>query len=579
MTLRNCATRLSETLVSEMCFWKVAQLCLGTVCLFTAAEEVACAIDSITDTTASAGLIFEASDADDFTSEFTPTEFAFEGSTRATPESPDDSATKITPPDQVTQKPVAPKPPAPKPAKKKLPPAFPGPKNLPPTGPYKVNFFENDFSARGKPGTDYVFGEEYKLMKFEMLDTNFVFSSGGEFRYRYMNQNNRLQPGGPGKDTYDLTRWRHYFDLKAGENFRFYVEGIDAGCFGEDLPLQGTDQNRWDLQNYFMDVELFETGTGTHTVRVGRQELLFGRQRLVSPLDWANTRRNFEGINYIVKEKDYKLNVFCVNPVNSATGYRFVYIYDHIFDVANRNVFFSGAYYSYTGLENTNIDLYYLWIDAKIHDPIRADGNRHTVGSRYSQLIPQDDGRVWDLDAEGGYQFGSDNGKDVQAGFATGILGHTWKNAFWSPRISGLFYYGSGDLSQTDNQDNTFYTMFPLGHAYWALTDNLTGQNLLDYAIQVDVKPTTKTGLTSAYHFFDLASGQDRAYNVAGLPVGSPGNGTDLGQALDLYGYYAFNSNFDIQAGYSWFWYGEFINRTTPRNHATQFYIQTSFRY
>lgn len=572
-------TRPSETLVSEMCFWKVVQLCLGTVCLFTAAEEVACAIDSITDATASAGLIFEASDADDFTSEFTPTEFAFEGSTRATPENPDDPAAKITPPDQVTQKPVAPKPPAPKPAKKKLPPVFPGPKNLPPTGPYKVNFFENDFSAQGKPGTDYVFGEEYKLMKFEMLDTNFVFSSGGEFRYRYMNQNNRLQPGGPGKDTYDLTRWRHYFDLKAGENFRFYVEGIDAGCFGEDLPLQGTDQNRWDLQNYFMDVEVFETGTGTHTVRVGRQELLFGRQRLVSPLDWANTRRNFEGINYIVKEKDYKLNVFCVNPVNSATGYRFVYIYDHVFDVANRNVFFSGAYYSYTGLENTNIDLYYLWIDAKIHDPIRADGNRHTVGSRYSRLIPQDDGRVWDLDAEGGYQFGSDNGKDVQAGFATGILGHTWKNAFWSPRVSGLFYYGSGDLSQTDNQDNTFYTMFPLGHAYWALTDNLTGQNLLDYAIQVDVKPTTKTGLTSAYHFFDLASGQDRAYNVAGLPVGSPGNGTDLGQALDLYGYYAFNPNFDVQAGYSWFWYGEFINRTTPRNHATQFYIQTSFRY
>jgi hypothetical protein len=28
---------------------------------------------------------------------------------------------------------------------------------------------------------------------------------------------------------------------------------------------------------------------------VGRQELLYGAQRLISPLDWANTRRTFEG--------------------------------------------------------------------------------------------------------------------------------------------------------------------------------------------------------------------------------------------------------------------------------------------
>ncbi len=138
------------------------------------------------------------------------------------------------------------------------------------------------------------------------------------------------------------------------------------------------------------------------------------------------------------------------------------------------------------------------------------------MGSRFTKLIPQDGGRVWDIDAEGGFQFGEDNDQDVRAGFAT----ESWaipEECSWSPRISGLLFYGSGDNSPTDGQNNTFYTMFPLGHAYWAISDNLSGQNLLNYGIQADVKPTAKTGITTAYHFFNLASDGDRAYNVAGL--------------------------------------------------------------
>jgi hypothetical protein len=34
-------------------------------------------------------------------------------------------------------------------------------------------------------------------------------------------------------------------------------------------------------------------------VRVGRQELLYGSQRLISTLDWANTRRTFQGENLL----------------------------------------------------------------------------------------------------------------------------------------------------------------------------------------------------------------------------------------------------------------------------------------
>ncbi|QDT57224.1 hypothetical protein Pan44_52920 [Caulifigura coniformis] len=462
---------------------------------------------------------------------------------------------------------------------KKTPPAFPGPKVLPPTGPYKPLFFDNDFSSKDKPGEPDILGEEAKLMKFELFDTDFVFSTGGELRHRYMNQDNRLQPGGPGHDTYNLLRWRHYVDLKAGDTFRFYVEGINADSWGEDLPIQPTDVNRWDLLNAFVDVHLFDTDTGSHTLRYGRQELLFGRQRLVSPLDWANTRRNFEGFRYMVKDKDWKFDAFAVNPVNSATGYRNVFEFDNKFDKANRDVWFSGTYFTYTGIENANLDLYWLWLNNTEPVAGRADGRRHTLGSRYSWLVPIEQERVWDFDVEGAYQFGDDDGERVNAGFITAVAGHTWKKALWTPRLSGLAYFGSGDVDRSDGQTNTFDVLFPLGHAYWALSDNLSGQNLIDLCAQLEVKPTAKSSLVGAYHKFRLASDDDVVYNVAGAPFGTPNNGTDVGDALDVYGYYAFNANLDIQMGYSWFWYGEFIERTVPRDDASQFYVQTSLRY
>lgn len=469
----------------------------------------------------------------------------------------------------------------PQPPPKPAPPVFPGPKTLPPTGPWKPLYFDNDFSYKSKPDHEYLFGEEFKnLILNDDSDNPLTFSAGGEVRHRYMNENNRLRPGGPIHTDYNLWRWRQYADLRWGD-IRIYGEGIEADSFGSVAPDQAIDVNRWDIQNLFVDYTFYHDEGESHTLRYGRQELLFGRQRLVSPLDWANTRRNFEGVRYLAKVEDMKMDLFVTHPVNSATGFQPVGTYDSRFDQPNYHVWFSGAYFSYTGLENTVIDNYWLYLDTgSTQDPTKPDGRRHLLGSRLARLLPvAEAARVWDFDTEYGIQLGTDNGESVLAGFYSHCIGHTWKTAPLSPRLSHTFYYGSGDRSPGSGHNNTFNTLFPLGHAYWAISDNLSGQNLYDLAVQADVKPTQQTTFTSAYHWFELASNGDRLYNVAGAPVGKPGNGRDIGQALDLYGSYSYNANFDIQVGYSWFWYGEYIQRTAPRNDATQFYVQTSFRY
>lgn len=466
--------------------------------------------------------------------------------------------------------------------KKKVPPAFPGPKTLPPTGPYKPLFFQNDFSYKKDPEHDYVLGEELKDMEAELFGVPLSVSTGGEIRYRFMNEDNRLRPGGPLHADYNLWRWRHYVDTKLGD-FRVYAELLDASAYDSEGPDQPIDVNRWDLQNLFADWVFLDGDLGKHTFRYGRQELLFGRQRLVSPLDWANVRRNFQGYHYLLKGDSYSFDAFAVNPVNTANGYALLADHDNGFDKPDRNVWFGGTYYSYTGWKDTVLDAYWLFVDTNSKAAVKPDVHRHTFGSRWGHSIPITDGagsdvRVWDLDFEGGVQAGDDKTRDVIAGFFTGIVGHTWKKPSWTPRFSGLFYYSSG-TTDAKGDNNTFNVLFPLAHAYWALSDNLSGQNLFDYSLQFDMKPTKKTAFTSAVHWFRLASSADTAYNVAQVPVGKPNHGTDLGTALDLYGYYAFNPNFDVQMGYSWFWYGSYIEQTAPRGDATQLYIQTSLRY
>jgi Alginate export len=484
----------------------------------------------------------------------------------------------------------APKPaaPAPKPAapKKKAPPVFPPPKVLNQPGPWKPVYYDNDFSFKKDPKHEHVFGEELKDIQGELFGEKLVFSTGGELRHRYMFDDNRLRPGPAQQNNFNQWRWRHYADLKIGDVIRGYVEGIDASTFGNRSPDQAIDVDRWDLLNAFVDVKVFELDGKPQYLRYGRQELIYGRQRLISPLDWANTRRTFEGFKYMHRQGDWKVDVFSVRPVSASTGFNTVARNDNAFDQPNYHVLFSGAYASYGGWENTNLDLYYLWLHDSKPRVGFADGDRHSTGARYTRLFPVTDGcgkddRVWDIDIEGAYQFGRDNNQEVQAGFATFITGHTWKKIPWSPRLSGGYYLATGDRTPTDGMNNTFFTYFPLGHAYWGISDNLSGQNLRNYSAQFDVKPTKKLTAATAYNIFELASGGDRLYNVAQAPVGAAGIGRGgVGQSWDVYGTYNFNVNFDVQVGYSKFFYGSFLNQPAlSRGDAEQFYVQTSLRY
>ncbi|MEP3478982.1 MAG: alginate export family protein [Fuerstiella sp.] len=431
----------------------------------------------------------------------------------------------------------------------------------------------------GLAGDDSVFGS---LKNLEA--GGITYSVGGELRHRFMNEANRLRPPG-GNAEYSLWRFTPHLKVQFSDRVGAFVEGIDASAFqeGDDpyspLPI---DVNRLDFLRYYAEFTLFSDETSSLKYRYGRQFLKYGSQRLLSPLGWSNTFRNFEGHKLMYKSGDWAVDGFLMSSVNGAAGGSGFGITS--LDSADNNRQISGVYSTYSGLENSKLDLYWLYFDEGNAAANRQDGHRHTLGARLggSKPVKECDKVIgtWSWDFEGAYQFGGDNfastNSDVSAGMLSANVGYTFNNLKWTPSIKGFYYWGSGSDQTGGNDNNTFFTLYPLGHAYWGLIDNFSGQNLQDVGATFSVKPHKKLSLSASYHFFTKANDNDFTYNIAGAPLGTIGGNGEIGQELDLLATIPVTKNFNIQTGYFWFFYGD---EFAARDDARQFYVQTTLKF
>lgn len=448
------------------------------------------------------------------------------------------------------------------------------------------------YAQSPQPNTDsrWLFSDEPLLpgLKNQDLVEGWKYSAGAELRHRHMDERNRLRPlGGVRRDTYELYRFTPWAELKH-ENVTLYAQGIDAETFGEDIPPVPIDVNRFDLLQYYADINLMDfDNDGQLRVKVGRQFLVYGSQHLVSNLGWSNTFRNFEGVKGTYSDEAISIDAFWTKPVNGAASARQLHPYSR--DEWDSSQTFSGVYTTLKQAPGGTLDLYWLWLYEEDDLANRLDGNRHTIGSRYAGKLPLVEKSLsltWDV--EGAYQFGRDDvgpgpKQDVSAGFFSSLTGLAFEDLPWTPTISNRTYWGSGDRDPTDGTNQTFSTLFPLGHAYWGQIDNFNGSNLFDIGPQFSVKPHEKLTLATQYHFFRKAEVSDFVWNVAGAPLGNlTTTSRDLGQELDLVATMQFNKNLQVQAGYFWFWYGDAVSRNpglAGLDDAQQFYLMTTWAF
>lgn len=361
-------------------------------------------------------------------------------------------------------------------------------------------------------------------------------SLGGEVRERFEHYSapNFGVPG-PSADGYLLHRILLHADLHAGDLFRGFLQFGNHFAFGKDIATPPYE-DRLDVQQAFLDIHLPtmaqpDAPSERPLLRIGRQEMAFGSQRLVSVRDAPNVRRSFDGARLsgkAGKAGEVKLDVFATRTVLLKAG--------NFDDHPNHAQGFWGVYSTFpqSVVPASGADLYYLGFENSLGRYSIGTGaeRRHSVGGR----IFGGQG-AWDWDWEALAQFGSFGQQDLFAwGFSTDT-GYAFKLAEWGARAGLKATVGSGDRKPGDGKLGTFNGLFPK-LAYFNQAGLLGASNVMDLQPSLTVKPTPTLRLTLSWDFIWRQSTNDAVYTAAAVPIagtaGQPGRYTGSQLALDV---------------------------------------------
>src|SRR5262245_42863579 len=228
-------------------------------------------------------------------------------------------------------------------------------RHLPPDIPYPYHYltaglpFDQDFRYLDDPTcTQRDCFDCLKRIHFQVRD-DWLVSFGGEYRYRYVNEVHSRFTGLD--NNYSLFRPRIHMDVWKGDEFRVFIEFLGAYQMNQSLPPLITDRNPAEIQNLFIDYKICDVAGAPLFVRGGRQEMLYGSQRLISPNDWVNSPRRFDGVKAFWHGSDWDLDVFWTKPV----------LIDPTFlDPWDLDQNFSGAWVTWKPIKGTTVDLYVL---------------------------------------------------------------------------------------------------------------------------------------------------------------------------------------------------------------------------
>lgn len=418
-------------------------------------------------------------------------------------------------------------------------------------------------------------GEGWQRLKYIPLSHNgdVYFSLGGQLRFRgELWDNFGFSDVRKREDGFGLFRLRLHGDLILGRSFRVFVEGKSSLANGRELPggNRAIDTDSMALQNAFVDFRVPLEGDKTLTFRAGRQELQFGKQRFVSPLDWANTRRTFDGFRGIYRWSSWRIESFWVRPTK---------VSKYGFNRPDPASEFLGVYSSgrLPGSE-LSLDVYWLRLerDRATFGGVTGPEIRQTAGGRVGGVLKGNFG----VDLEAAYQFGSHGERDIRAFMFAGQTAYQFPTQ-GTPRIYAGFDYASGDEDPDDNQVNTLNQLFPLAHAYNGFIDMVARQNIIDFSQGISFKPWRRITAKVDGHFFWRASRADALYNAGAgvVRAGDLGDSRWVGSELDLTTIIKIDRHLTLVLGYSRFFPGAFVEESGPSENIQFGYLAIQYTF
>ena len=335
-------------------------------------------------------------------------------------------------------------------------------------------------------------------------------------------------PGGA-RETFTSMRTRLAARAVTPGGITAFVQLQDVRLFGEETNPSGDySADGWDLhQAWFL---LGQEGGGA-SLKIGRQEVVMGGERLISPSGWSQQARSFDGARLQLQhEQDIRMDLLAAQIQEEASP-RW-----------SGNATLLVAYGTVNPAGARQLDLYLIGQRAE-----RGAGDREqwTVGARHVGKAAALDYRV-----EASWQKGRRAGADVSASLLGARVGGPVGQGtvtLWYDRISGT-EPGSADVG-------VFETIYPSGHKFYGSADlfgdipaHTRGRGLQDLALKtswpLDGGDWT---LNADLHRFVVTEG-------AGL------SGSHLADELDVALLRRLPSGLALNAGVSYVWEGDALD-------------------
>ncbi len=392
--------------------------------------------------------------------------------------------------------------------------------------------------------------------------TNY-FSTNGQIRERGEYQDHPGFGAQPPNNGYFLQRYLLSGDLHLGDRFRGFAQ-LDSGLIeGRDGgPRPGIDEDRFDINQAFLEVTPWRRKDVDLTARAGRQLVSLGSTRLVAIGAGLNVEQPFDGFRLTLRALGGSAEALALRPTLVKAG-----VLDN---EPNPQEELWGLYlsHSFPLVPRANVDLYYLGFDHKQARYQQGTGReqRETVGARLWSHTA-----TCDYDFEYTGQFGRFGAGNIRA-WGTGYhFGCTLPGSRFQlhPEMDGGFL--SGDHNPHNNTLGTFNPLFPNG--------NYLGDSILlgPYNLVI-TRPTFKMSLSKKassntnVEFLWREATQDGVYNIVGILI-HPANGStasyigsQIQQELD----YNFSRHLSGALVYEHFFAGEFLKQSPP-GHGVNF--------
>jgi hypothetical protein len=110
-----------------------------------------------------------------------------------------------------------------------------------------------------------------------------------------------------------LNRIRFDMAIVPASWLKFQFETQDARVWFKNQTPAPPYRDTWDPRLAY--VELGDTENGTSALRVGRQGLAFGEERLIGNSNWQNTARSFDAVRGRLRHGKFRLDVFAAAVV------------------------------------------------------------------------------------------------------------------------------------------------------------------------------------------------------------------------------------------------------------------------